>query len=67
MIELHKQCHFQSREGQKYGPASNSEIRRWINNDAVVFNEEKVKHDELLDFSIISLVLFPKGKRISLY
>lgn len=35
---LHEVCQFQTREGSKVGKASNSELRRWINNGALVIN-----------------------------
>lgn len=44
--------------------ASNSEIRRWIDQGAIVFNNEKVLPTEMLDFPIYSVIMFPKsGKR----
>ncbi len=47
--------------------ASNSEIRRWIEQGAVLFNHERMKPDEPIDFRIYSLVLFPKSaKRVTL-
>ncbi len=64
LMSLHRICHFQSRE--RGGEASNSELRRWILNGAVVVNGEKLKPDEPMDFPIISFVLFPK-KRVSLF
>jgi hypothetical protein len=67
LIDLHRVCKFQTREGAKFGIASNSELRRWCNQGALVINGEKITHDELMDFPIISIVLFPKGKRITLY
>ena len=63
---LHEVCHFQTREGRKVGRASNSELKRWIQNKALVVNAEKVDWDELIDFPIISVVLFPKN-RITLF
>lgn len=59
-MDLHKVCHFPSREGRK--TASNSELKRWCHNQAVIFNGESVTWDEEIDFPIISLVLFPNGK-----
>lgn len=48
--------------------ASNSALRRWIEQGGVLFNREKMEPNELLDFSLFSLVLFPKSekKRITL-
>lgn len=59
--DLHSVCHFQTREGKKVGTASNSELRRWIQNKALVVNGEKVDWDEMLDFPLISVVLFPRN------
>jgi len=61
MLDLHNVCHFQSREGKKTGRASNSEIRRWFANKAIICNAEKLSFDEEMDFPIISLVLFPNN------
>jgi hypothetical protein len=57
---LHEVCHFQTREGKKTGRASNSELRRFIENKALVVNGEKVEWNEPMDFPMISVVLFPK-------
>lgn len=48
-------------------PASNSEVRRWCNAGSVLINSEPVVWDEEIDFPIISIVLFPKGKRVTLW
>ena len=53
-----------SHEGQ-IKPASNSEIRRWIEAKAIKINGEELEIEEI-DFPVFSLVLFPKGKRITL-
>lgn len=66
LIDLHKVCKFQTREGAKVGPASNSELKRWLQNKAMIVNGEPVQWNELMDFPIISVVLFPK-KPITLY
>ena len=49
--------------------ASNSEIRRWIEQGGIVFNGEKVSPTEMLDFPIHSVIMFPKSdkRRITLY
>ena len=60
--ELHTVCHFQTREGKKVGDASMSELKRWIQNKALHLNGEPVAWDELIDFPIISVVLFPKNR-----
>lgn len=47
--------------------ASKSELRRWCDAGNVVFNGEPVAWDEPIDFPIISVVIFPNGKRITLW
>lgn len=44
--------------------ATRSEIKRWMQNKAVLFNAETMTWDEEIDFPIISLVLFPKSDGI---
>jgi hypothetical protein len=56
---LHSVCHFQSRE--RVGEASNSELKRWIQSQSLVINGERVTPDELMDFHMFSVVLFPKN------
>lgn len=64
MKELHQQCRFMSRE--RPGRASNSELKRWLQNGAVVANGEKLNWDEPMDFPVHSFILFPKN-RVTLY
>ena len=59
--ELNLVCQFQIREGKRYGPVSNSELKRWIQNKALIINGEPVNWDEPIDFPIFSVVLFPKN------
>ena len=66
LIELNKMCQFHSIENPKK-KASNSELKRWLQNNAVECNGEKLKHDEIMDFAIFSLVLFPKKKKTTLF
>ena len=54
---------FHSREGDKVSKASNSELKRWIQNGALQINCERVNWDELIDFPIFSVVLFPKNDK----
>lgn len=58
--DLHAVCEFQTREGKRVGKASGSELKRWIQNKALVINGETLAWDEKIDFPIISVVLFPK-------
>lgn len=53
-----------SRERQ--GFASTSEKKRWLQKSAVIVNGERVSWDEPMDFPIFSMVLFPKGSRVTL-
>ena len=62
LIELHSVCHFQTKEKTKVGRASNSELKRWLQNKAVIVNGEPLLPDEEMDFPIFSLILFPNNK-----
>jgi hypothetical protein len=59
---LNEVCHFQTREGKRVGKVSNSELKRWLMNKAVIVNGEAVAWDEKVDFPIISVVIFPKNR-----
>lgn len=54
-----------SREG-KTQVASKSEVGRWIAAGAVQINGERLDAAEMVDFPVFSLVLFPRGKRVTL-
>ena len=58
--EMNRICRFQTREGRQYGYASNSELKRWCQNGAVIINGEKAKFDQKIIFPINSFVLFKK-------
>jgi len=58
---LHEVCRFQSREGKKVGLASTSELKRWLQNKAIRINGEMVEWNELMDFPIFSVILFPNN------
>ena len=58
--DLHTVCSFQTREGIKVGKASNSELRRWIQNKALLINGKAVTPTEELTFPLTSVILFPK-------
>lgn len=64
LIDLNSVCNFMSRE--RSGKVSNSELKRWCKNQAVVINGYRVKWDEPIDFPIKSIVLFPK-KPVTLF
>ena len=53
-------CCFMSRE--RPGRASNSELKRWIQNKAVVINGKPVKFDEEIVFPVTEMYLFPKNR-----
>jgi len=59
---LHEVCCFTSVEAPPE-QASNSELRRWIEQGAVLVNGERITPSEMMDFPIISFVLFPKSEK----
>lgn len=67
MKDLNTACCFMSRE--RPGRATNSELKRWLNNQAVYINGKPAKFDDEIEFPIESLVLFPKNpkKRITIF
>ena len=50
-----------SKEGRNTGRASNSELKRWIQNKSLLINTEHVTWDEQIDFPVFSVILFPKS------
>lgn len=64
LLSLNEFCSFQSRE--RMGKASRGELKRWLMNGAVVMNGEPLAWDEEIDFPVYSLVLFPRGNRVTL-
>ena len=58
--QLNEFCSFASRE--RAGKASNGELKRWLENGAVVVNGEKLQWDEVMDFPVHSVVLFPNNR-----
>ena len=52
---------------ERVAVASKSELQRWFNAGNVVMNGERVEWNESMDFPLISVVLFPNGKRITLW
>lgn len=65
--KLNEVCHFQTREGSKYGAASNSELKRWLQNKAVSINNEKPNWNDEITFPITQLSIFTKDKKISIF
>jgi hypothetical protein len=66
LIDLNEVCSFQTREGKKVGRASNSELKRWLQNKAVIINGNATSWNDELSFPLTSVVLFPK-KPITLW
>lgn len=65
LVLLSNQCGgLMSRE--RSGKASKSELKRWCERRSVIMNGESVEPRESLDFEITSLVLFPKGKTVTI-
>lgn len=62
--ELNELCCFTSRE--RSGRVSNSELKRWCQNQAVSINGVRVKFNDMVDFPINEMFLFPK-KRVTLF
>ena len=58
--ELNTVCHFMSRE--RTGKATNSELKRWCQNQAVSINGQRVKFDDEIQFPITEMYLFPKHR-----
>lgn len=67
LIDLHKHCHFQTKEGKLVGRASNSELKRWCNNKAIIINGKQVKYDDVIDYDINTFVMFTKKNTITLW
>lgn len=49
--------------------ATNSDLRRWIMDGAVLFNGERMDWKEEIDFPLHAVVFFPKSnsKRVSIF
>ena len=55
-------CLPMSAEG-RHPEASNSEIRRWLEQGAVEINGARIRPDQEMPDLVVSLVFFPGGKR----
>jgi hypothetical protein len=62
--QLGNKAGFWSRELK--ATASNSEVRRWVEQGGVRFNGRILKVKDMLDFPLYSVVMFPKGNRITI-
>ncbi len=63
--ELHTVCEFHSKERE--GKATNSELKRWLQNQSVLLNNRRIKWNEEVDFPVEQLILFPKRNRITIF
>jgi hypothetical protein len=67
LISLPGRDGFQTREGKLVGKASNSEIRRWFERNAIWVNGKPAKATDETPETWISLVLFPKTRPVTLW
>ena len=51
---------------ERIAVASRSELKRWFDAGNGVMNAERVEWNEEMNFNFISVVIFPKGKTITL-
>lgn len=63
--ELNAVCEFHSKERE--GKATNSELKRWLQNQSVLLNNRRIKWNEEVDFPVEQLILFPKRNRITIF
>lgn len=61
---LNDVCHFMSRE--RTGKATNSELKRWLQNKAIEINGKRPNWNDPVEFPITQMVLFPKKSRVTL-
>ena len=57
---------FQLWSRERMAVASKTELRRWFDAKNIVINGIVMEWDEPIDFRVMSVVIFPKGKRITL-
>lgn len=60
-VRLNTDIPFWNHEEKKH--ASNSFLRRKIQEGAILFNGERMEPNELIDFPLFSLVMFPKSDK----
>ena len=64
ILSYHSVAPFQTIEGVKHGPASNSELKRWFKQKCIEINgQTDWNFDEELPPIVYSLVLFPNNKK----
>jgi hypothetical protein len=68
LMEINKVCHFSSNE-KKGEKASNSELRRWLDQSSIEVNFTPIKANDPWPPVIKSIVMFPKSakKRCTLW
>lgn len=59
---LHEVCVFQTQE-RGVGPASNSELGRWLKSKALHINGQALGPTEKIPYPIKSVVLFPNSRK----
>lgn len=62
---LNEVCYFMSRERE--GKATNSELKRWLQNQSVQLNGRRIKWDESVAFPVEQLILHPKRNKTTLF
>lgn len=55
-----------SREGDCLGKASNSEKRRWLDNNSIIINGKKVKATDPMPDFVWELIFFPNGRKVTM-
>tara|TARA_B100000700_G_scaffold331341_1_gene463284 strand:+ start:154 stop:369 length:216 start_codon:yes stop_codon:yes gene_type:complete len=65
LINLNISCQFHSKE--RKGKATNSELKRWLQNKAIIINGERPNFNDEISFPIRELILFPKKNRITIF
>jgi hypothetical protein len=63
-VDFLAQFRLWSRERMAF--ASKSELRRWLKAGNVICNGKTLAENAEVDFPVESLIIFPKGKRITL-
>jgi hypothetical protein len=63
--KLNSVCQFHSRE--RTGVATNSELKRWLQNQSIQLNGRRIKWNEEVDFPVEQLILFPKRNRVTIF
>lgn len=59
---LHEVCVFQT-QGRGVGPASNSELGRWLKDKALHINGLSIAPTDKMPYPIKSVVLFPNSRK----